>query len=180
MGDFHFFKPKHECKSTARMEPSHLVQETWLLHVSCQVDFQQLELAPELWTKLRTSAPSSGAAAGQVAELPLGFSPVCPSLHGATGLAKLRLLPGWAQTHVSKGMNLCLCPMWNANGSQIRSCLSRFMHKTPWYVRVQSQNSKRNVFIFSVLLILNCSCPSRGKKKKKMEERESGKEMPHP
>lgn len=52
--------------------------------------------------------------------------------------------------------------------------LAGVMHKTPLYVHVQNQYSKKNVSPFSVL---DCSCQSQGKK---MEGRESGKEMPHP
>lgn len=104
MGDFCFFEPEHEYKSTAGMEPSDLVQETWLFHVPCQAAFRQLELAPELWTKLRTSAPSSGAAAGEVPELALWFTPVCPALRSAAGLARLGAAPGvssntWKQSN---------------------------------------------------------------------------------
>lgn len=98
MGDFWFSKPEHEYKSTAGMEPSHLVQETWLFHDPCQAPFHQLELAPELWTKLRTSAPSSGAAAGEVPELALWFTPVCPALCSASGLARLGAAPRVSST----------------------------------------------------------------------------------
>lgn len=50
--------------------------------------------SPELWTRLRTSAPFSGAAVGKVPELPLGFS-LC-ALPSMVPLAwqGLGLLPG--------------------------------------------------------------------------------------
>lgn len=42
---------------------------------------------------MRTSALSSGAAAGEVLGLPLEFSPVCLALRGATGQARLGAAP---------------------------------------------------------------------------------------
>lgn len=56
--------------------------------------------------------------------------------------------------------------------------LAGFMHKTPLYVHVQNQYSKNNGFIFSCITSFELLMSITDKKK--MEGRESGKEMSHP